>query len=202
MTRMRGDLILYTSSGRWYERLITLATRGPFVHVALVVDAQTVIAARTQGISYEAMPPEDDQHATVPIAACSLAISGTDQHGEPVTETTRLSGRATLAGIEQGMAWATAQQGRHYGWSDVIYQGIKFLWPRNPFQFGVEGHYDCSDFATRYLLQAGVVLPPAFDDPYSICPNDLARWAGLIGQSPYPTVDTPLQTDSETGKTP
>lgn len=47
---MRGDLILYKSSGRWYERLIVKATRGPYVHVAIVVDPLTVIAARTQGI--------------------------------------------------------------------------------------------------------------------------------------------------------
>lgn len=177
---MRGDLILYRSSGRWYERLITLATRGPFVHVAIVVDSFTVIAARTQGIAYEKAPPDDSMHVTVPITARPLTITGTDAHGETVVNTVPIAARATLAGIEQGLEWATQQVGRQYGWSDIVYQGIKFLWPSNPFRFSEAGHFDCSDYATRYLLQAGVVLPPEFDDPYTITPNDIGRWAGVL----------------------
>lgn len=189
MSRVRGDLILYRSSGRWYERLIMLATRGSFVHVALVVDPCTVIAARTQGINYEAMPPDDDQHATIPIAARSVTINGTGAKGEPLTETVPLAGRATPAGIEQGLAWACAQLGKEYGWIDIAYQAIKFLWPHNPFRFSVAGHMDCSDFACRYLLQAGVVLPPAFDDPYTITPCDLARWSGALPAAKEDTRD-------------
>lgn len=176
MTRLRGDLVLYRSSGRWYERLITLATKGPWVHVGIVVDPLTVIAARTQGISYEQMPPDDAMHATV-----------------------SLTGRATPEGIEQGLAWATAQRGREYGWLDIVYQAVKFLWPHNPFRFGIEGHYDCSDFCTRYLIHAQVPLPDAMLDTYTISPCDIARWAGLIGQPSFPTA-TP-RTISEKEKT-
>lgn len=157
MTRARGDLVLYRSSGRWYERLIALATNGPFVHVAIVVDPLTVIAARTQqGISYERIPPEDAFHATIPLA-----------------------GKTTSAGIEQGLAWACAQQGKEYGWMDIAYQALKFLWPTNPLRFSIAGHYDCSDFATRYLIHAGVSLPDSYLDSYTVSPNDLARWSGL-----------------------
>ncbi len=157
MTRTRGDLVLYRSSGRWYERLITLATHGPFVHVAIVVDPRTVIAARTRGIGYEDAPPEDEQHVTLSLA-----------------------GRTDAAGIEQGLTWARAQAGRAYGWSDIVYQALKALWPQNPLRLSVAGQYDCSDFVCRYLLQAGVALPPAFDDPSTITPNDLARWGGIL----------------------
>jgi hypothetical protein len=158
MTRARGDLVLYQSSGRWYERMIALATKGPFIHVAIVVDPLTVIAARTRvGISYERIPPEDALHATIPLA-----------------------GRTTPAGIEQGLTWACAQRGKAYGWPDIVYQALKFLWPDNPFRFGVAGHYDCSDFATRYMIHAGVSLPDAMLDTYTVSPNDLARWSGLL----------------------
>jgi|SRR5579885_2919429 hypothetical protein len=157
---MRGDLLLYTSSGKWYERLITLATHGPFVHVGIILDASTVIAARTGGIAYEKAPPEDAMHVAISLA--------------PYT---------TPAGIEQGLAWATRQVGRHYGWSDIVYQGIKFLWPNNTLRFGIEGHWDCADFATRYLQHAGVSLPDAYSDPYCNTPNDLARAFGLLAET-------------------
>lgn len=154
---IRGNLILYKSSGTWYERIITFATKGPWVHVAIVIDADTVIAARSNGIRYEAMPPDNDMHATIP-----------------------LDGRATPEGIEQGLEWAAKQLGDGYSWADIVYQGVKLVWPGNPLRFYIAGRFDCSEYATRYLLQAGVVLPPAFDDPETVTPNDLARWAGVL----------------------
>lgn len=165
----RGDLILYRSTGRWYERLITLATHGPYTHVAIVADTTSVscairpaclsavIAADTQGIRYDALPHADDMHTVVSLAPY-----------------------ATPDGIERGMAWAEQQRGRKYGWLDVVYQGVKFLWPGNPLRFGIEGHYDCSDFACRYLIHAGVAMPDDYLDSYTVTPNDLARWAGLL----------------------
>lgn len=158
--RTRGDLILYRSTGRWYERLITFATRGPWVHVAIVTDADTVIAARSNGIRYEAMPPDDDRHATI-----------------------SLDGRATPEGIEQGLAWAVKQLGDGYSWADILYQGMKLLWPGNPLRFYVAGRFDCSEFATRYLLIADVALPPAFDDVATISPNDIARAFGVLTEN-------------------
>lgn len=201
MTRTRGDLLLYRSSGRWYERLITLATKGPYVHVGIVVDPLTVIAARTHGIGYEAMPPDDNQHTTIPLTARSLTINGTGAQGEPITDMVQIAGRATEAGIEAGLAFAARQLGEKYSWLDIVYQGVKFLWPHNPLRFSEARHYDCSEFATYYLLQSGVVLPPEFDDPATVTPNDLARWAGLIGQPTYPAVKTPLRAVSSEEKT-
>lgn len=154
---MIGDLILYRSTGRWYERLITFATRGSFVHVAIVIDANTVIASRSSGIRYEPLPPLDSMHVTISVASCT-----------------------TSEGIVEGLAWAVKQLGDGYGWLDILYQGVKFLAPNNPFRFGIAGHYDCSDFACRYLIHAGVQLPDAMLDTYTDTPNDLARWAGLL----------------------
>lgn len=154
--RTRGDLILYKSSGKWYERLITFATKGPFVHVGIVIDDTTVIAARSSGIRYEQAPPDDSAHVTI-----------------------SLDGRTTQEGIERGLAWAVKQLGDDYGWLDIVYQGVKLVWPGNPLRFYVAGHMDCSEYATRYLLQAGVVLPPAFDDVATVTPSDIARWAGV-----------------------
>ena len=153
---MRGDLILYKTSGKWYERLITLATHGPFVHVAIMVDETRVIAADTQGIRYDVLPLLDRQHALLPLL----------QYASPVD-------------IERGLAWAMQQTGKEYGWLDIAYQGVKFLAPNNPFRFGEVGHYDCSDLATRYLQHCGVQLPDDYD-PYTVTPNDLARWAGIL----------------------
>lgn len=154
-----GDLILYRSSGRWYERLITLATHGPFVHVAIVDNDYLVLSADSQGIEYDALPVMDNLHTLVPMALY-----------------------ASPDGIARGLAWAEQQRGRRYGWIDIVYQAVKFLWPHQPFRFSESGHMDCSDFATRYMLQAGVALPPAFDDPATVTPNDIARWAGVLSK--------------------
>jgi hypothetical protein len=154
-----GDLILYKSSDRWYERLIALATRGPYVHVSIVLGTDFVIAADAQGIRCDVAPPLDNLHTLIPMA-----------------------GRATRSGIDRGMMWATSQVDKEYGWLDIVYQAVKFLWPHQPFRFSEAGHMDCSDFATRYLLQAGVALPPAFDDPATVTPNDIARWAGVLSK--------------------
>lgn len=155
----RGDLILYRSSGRWYERLITIATHGPYVHVAIVVDQSRVLAARARGIGYEDAPPLDTLHTVVSMA-----------------------GRATDVGINVGLSWAMRQAGEKYGWLDIVYQAVKFLCPGNPFRLSEASHYDCSEFAVRYMLQADVALPPAFDDPATVTPNDIARWAGVLDE--------------------
>lgn len=152
----RGDLLLYTSSGKWYERLIAYATHGPYVHVAIVVDNTKIVAARTQGIAFEVLPQDTSKLTVIPM-----------------------SSRATEIGINVGLSWACKQVGKAYGWSDIVYQVVKFLNPNNPFRFGEYNHWDCSDLATRYLLHAGVELPDDYD-PYTVTPNDLARWAGLL----------------------
>jgi hypothetical protein len=154
--KLEGDLVFYLSRGRWWERLICKITRGPYVHVGIVVPSGQVLCARARrGICYEKFPAQRwDMYF--------------------------LARRATTEGISQGLEWATSCAGQSYGWSDILWQALKFLWPRNPLRWGIAGHYDCSDFAARYLIHCGVVLPDGMDDTYTVSPNDLARWAGLI----------------------
>jgi len=148
----RGDLILYRSSGAWYERAIVVATKGPMVHVAIQLSDVQVIAAGSKGIALFPYSAQDKLCTTVSLASY-----------------------ATPEGIERGLAWAIAQEGKRYSWWDIFYQAIKFMNPNNPFRFYREGEFDCSDFASRYLMEAGVQLPEIYQDPYANSPNDLAR---------------------------
>lgn len=154
-----GDLVLYKSQRRWYEEIITKATHGPYVHVAIASGTNYVLAATVHGIAYDVLPPAVAQQF------CTIVP---------------LQPFITEAGRTQGLSWAKAQVGREYGWLDIMYQALKFLAPNNSLRFGVEGHYDCSDFATRYLQHAGVALPDEYSDPYANSPNDLARYFQLI----------------------
>ena len=149
----RGDIVLFKSSGKWYERAIVMATRGPYVHVAIMTGDYQVIAAGFHGIGYSAFLYDPKVHTVISIAPKY----------------------ATATGVETGLKWAISQAGKPYGWLDILYQGVKFLFPNNPFEVTEDGHYDCSDYATRYLQQAGVVLPPEFSNPYQNTPNDLYR---------------------------
>ena len=149
----RGDLILYRSSGAWYERAIAYATHGPYIHVAIQTGEQQVIAAGAKGIAYFPFTYDPKMHTMISI----------------------MPKYATSVGIEVGLKWAISQAGKRYSWVDIFYQAIKFINPNNPLRFYREGEYDCSDFASRYLLQVGVQLPQDYQDPYANSPNDLYR---------------------------
>lgn len=150
----RGDLLLYAATSVWYEQLIARVTQGPFVHVSLIYDEQHCLAADANGITMDTLPAEDSQHVVIAI--------------DPSLQ------------IDAGLEWAGLQVGRRYGWTDIVYQAVKFLSPNNPWQFGRIGRWDCSDYATRYLQHIGYPLPDAFSDAYSNTPNDLARIFGLL----------------------
>lgn len=155
---MIGDLLFYRSSGRWWERLICAATRGPYTHVAIMSDRfGQVIAARARGIVYEPVPPLPGARYTM------LSLT------EEAPEYKRLA----------AMEWAEGCIGDGYGWLDLLAAGMKSLWPQDPLRFGLAAHYDCSDFAARYLLHAGILLPDTMLDTASVSPNDLARWFDL-----------------------
>jgi uncharacterized protein YycO len=153
----RGDMVLYRSSGKWYERAIVLATGGIYVHVAIATSDKQVIAAGSRGINYFPFSYDPKIHTIVSLVP---------EH-------------ATQLGIEAGLKWAIAQAGKRYSWIDIFYQAVKFLNPNNTLRFYREGEYDCSDFCTRYLLQTGTQLPPDYE-PYAVTPNDLARVYGLL----------------------
>src|SRR6266487_3502075 len=158
MTVLRGQVLLFRSSGKWYENLICQATSGPFCHCELVLDATHIIGAHTrEGIVISTPPINPNTFTAIDIT--------------PYT---------TPQGIEKGLEWAARQYGKQYGYLDIAYQAIKFLAPNNPFQITQKDHWDCSDFATRYLQEAGVPLPEDFDDPYTMTPNDIGRVFGLV----------------------
>ena len=158
MTVVRGQVLLFRSSGKWYENLICQATSGPYCHVEIVLDPTHIIGAHSrEGIVISTPPINPNTYTAIDIT--------------PYT---------TPQGIEKGLAWAAKQYGKSYGWSDITFQALKFLAPNNPFRFGIEGHWDCSDYVTRYLQQAGVPMPQDFDIPYTMTPNDIGRVFGLV----------------------
>lgn len=164
----RGNVLLYESGGKWYEELIRFATHGPFVHAAIALAPDKVIEATGAGIAQNVL-----------------------QTGRNIT-VIDLTYYTTPERIEQALAWAEMQAGRAYSWIDIIYQGLKFMWPNNPLRFGVENQFDCSDFAARYIQHAGVILPSGWDDPYSLSPCDIARIFGLL----------PVRKPSQAGQVP
>ena len=152
----RGNVLLYKSSGKWYERLICYATSGLYCHVAIALSADTVIEATGKGIARNML-----------------------QSGRGVTAID-LTKYATPERIEQALAWAEMQVGKRYGWVDIMSQAIKFLTPNNKLRIGAENQWDCSDYCTRYIQHAGIILPDSFSDPYANTPNDLARVFSLL----------------------
>jgi hypothetical protein len=152
-----GDLLLFRSSGTWYEKLICFATRGPYVHVSVVIDNGMTIAAFPHGI------------AKVPIPSIPSAYTRVDIRQYVKSE----------ANVRAGMLWLVQQAGKAYGWWDIVFQGFKFLIPGLTLKVVERGHFDCSDLACRYLQAVGV--PGAEDlDPYEVSPNDLARFLGIL----------------------
>ena len=153
----RGSIILFKNASTWYEKLICRATGGPYYHCAIALSAKEVIEAMPHGISVDPAPTNPDVFTVIDITPYTSA-----------------------ANIERGLAWAVAQKGKEYGTLDIVYQAIKFLAPNNPFQFCIAGHMDCSDFACRYLWEAGVTLPASYLDAYTVTPNDIGRAFNLV----------------------
>lgn len=152
-----GSLLLYSSSGRLYERAIAFADHGPFVHVAIMLSGQRIIEATGKGVMLNHFRQRTQETEVVPM----------EQY-------------ATAEGIARALVWVIQQQGKQYGWLDIAFQGAKFLWPNNPFQLTQKDHWDCSDLATRFCQEAGILFPDGWENPYSNTPNDLARLFGLL----------------------
>lgn len=157
MSDLRGSVLLFSSSGSLWDRAIVLSTGGPYVHTEIVVDSEHMIGARTDGIAIHPLPLDPDSYVAIDISPYT-------------TEATMLS----------GLLWAVQQKGRKYGWSDVAFQAVKFMFPNNPLRWGVEGRFDCADFVCRYLIHAGVQLPDSYLDTYTVTPCDIARAFSLL----------------------
>jgi hypothetical protein len=156
----RGEVALYTSSGDWVDRIISLATHhSQYTHVEVVVSGSgETIGAHGNGI--------DKGHLPDPNVRAYTLI---DLHQLGATD----------EGIANGLSWVEQQFGKQYGWLDIVFQAIKFLWPNNPFQLVEKDHWDCSDFACRYMHRSGAHMPPDYDDCFRVTPHDLAVLAGL-----------------------
>lgn len=158
---MRGDIVLCKATdygnGGWSDKIIAWATKGPWVHVEIDLGNGTYVGAHLNGISQ--------------VDASSY------------TATQSISPTATTEDIDSAISWVERQIGKQYGWIDILSAGLKFL--NFPWFIGQPGHYDCSDFATRYLLIARdtKIIPrlgELADEPHLVSPNDLARAGGVL----------------------
>ncbi len=150
---MRGDVVLFASGGKFYERVIEWATKGRFVHVEIDLGGDQYIGAHNAGI--------------------------TIYKGTRGRNTASFTPPASKDDIEYGLKWAEGQAGKAYGWTDIISNGLKVA--GLPISIGETGHWDCSDFVTRYLLvsRAAEPLGKSAEDPGLVSPNDIARAYGV-----------------------
>lgn len=151
-----GDLVFYPSRGRWYERVIVKATHGPYVHVAVALDSNHVIAAETWGIRYELLPANPASLVVVPLTPASKdAASG-------------------------AISWLNAQLGHRYGWTDIVDQGLRLI--GSSLYLGQTHSLDCSDLAACFsalYTNDRRLMTLVLDHRQEISPNDLARYYGL-----------------------
>jgi hypothetical protein len=150
---MRGDVVLFKSSGSLFDRTIEWATHGPYVHVEIDLGNGRMIGAHNEGIIIH--------------------------QGTAGRNTTSFRPRTSDTDLEYGSRWAELQAGKQYGWTDIISNGIKLLGV--PIIIGEPGHWNCSDFVTRYLLVARASSPlgSRAEDPGLVSPNDIARAYGV-----------------------
>ena len=157
-TFLPGDLVFYTSRGRWYEQIITAATHGPYVHVAVVdKDGEHLIAALTRGITRIALPFGP---------------------GAIFTQTHTL---APAAKPEDAFLWLEQQVGKQYGFADIFDQGLRLL--HSPVYLSRPNALDCSDLAACFAAmytQDDKLMAQVMNARQLIAPNDLARYYGLL----------------------
>lgn len=150
---MRGDVVLYESSGSLFDRMIETFTHGRFTHGEIDLGGGKLIGAHYDGI---------------------VVHEGTLGRNVAV-----FTPPASKTDIEYGLAWAVQQAGKQYGWADILSNGFLIL--GIPIYLGEPGRWDCSDFVTRYLSVARAAGPlgKQVDEPGLISPNDIARAYGV-----------------------
>lgn len=147
-----GDILLYQTSGKWYEWFITKFTHGPYVHCAVDLGDGTNISAHPDGISREPNP-------------------GT---GEVVSVTTN----ATPDDLFAAMQWLKYQLGKKYSWLDILSAGLHSIGIN--LYFGQADHMDCSDLCATYLDLLSGKQEIDFHHLDIVSPNDIARKLGIL----------------------
>lgn len=161
---MTGNIVLFKKSTSFIDTVISTATKGPYVHCAIVVDATgKTIEATTHGIGYNTIPADKTKYTMISLLAPPFTMD------QSVWEKR----------IQFGVQWACSYVGQTYGWMDIIDQAVNFLFPGNSIQLVDRQHYDCSDFVTRYLMVLGYPLPASMQEPYAVSPNDIARYFSI-----------------------
>lgn len=182
-----GNLIFYQSYGtRWYDRLCTKLvqhfTHGPYVHCEIFYGKNTnrqyiatasesdwiTIGAHSNGIKYGVFHASPDHLWQI----VTIRTLNTDETG-----TVLPLDRERLA---YALQWAAMHLNVSYSWWDNVDQGLDILCPWNKIHLVERDHFNCSNFAAAFLLEAGIRLPRSFTFPFNVSPNDLAEWLGLL----------------------
>lgn len=145
-----GDILFFASSGKLIDRMIERRTGSDVVHVAIVVDANTVIQAVSGGVELHALPTN---YAYIARVGAALA-------------------QADPSRFHKALADLLATVGTPYGFGDIFDQALMLLPGRPAISF--DRSYDCSHLAAVWLEAAGYALP--FDtEADRITPGDLKR---------------------------
>lgn len=159
-----GDLRFYHSDGGAVDTVIAAATAPSdaahaFTHVEIALGDGTALGELLGGLQHYTPPDEPPGR---------VVIWPTSEH-------------ADSAALVNALVWARSEAAARlgYGWEDVASAGLRVLDPTAPF-IAAPGAWDCSDFVTRFLLQAGVTLPDALaSEPHTVTPEALARALGV-----------------------
>lgn len=125
-TVQSGDIIFYKGHS-WADWLIKNWTNSEYVHCAIAIDSDRVIAATTSGIKIQPLGEYD----TVWTYA-SYAIEN--------NEAFRVA----------GMLWLNKQVGTGYSWTDIFSQAINKV-IRGTYVYS-NREYDCSELCVRFLM--------------------------------------------------
>lgn len=192
----RGNIVFYFSYGdSWWEklctRLVAWATHGPYVHCEIVYGQNIpdkkgiklfpneedrrwiTIGAHSDGIKFGLLPHhagDDDTHRVWRMA--QIQTVGTDEQGKTIAlEPERLA---------YALEWAKLHLDVSYGIADIVDQILDFVFPWNKVHVAEPDHFDCSNFAVAFMIEAGIRLPRSFTFPFNVSPNDLAEWFGYL----------------------
>lgn len=150
---MRGDILLYASTGSLADRAIALATHGRWTHCEIDLGNGKTIGAWGNGIGVHLVDAGREHVFITPVANSQE--------------------------IEYALEWAQKQVGRQYGWLDIVDNGLNLIGIQ--LEIGQPGTWDCSDYCTRYLIEAHADGPlgDRANNPGLVSPNDIARAYGV-----------------------